>query len=181
MGYQISLGENNLASNKFIKDILCLCGDRVFRLDKFSNSIDIIKELLRYYNKDTSYSNYILNKTITLAFDKDSLRVDREMLSTKGDVVRLAIVSNNRCIGILSFTYIRDRTYEISYFITSCYRGNSNISDLLDKVKQIAIKNNISLLAKVKDNNFKSRHLIENHLQLKFMCKDKNNISVFGG
>lgn len=181
MECQTYLRENKLASNKFIKDILCLCGDRVFRLDKFINSIDIIEELLKYYNNDTSYSNYILNKTITLAFNKDNLRVDREVLSTKGDVVRLAIVSDNRCIGILSFTYVRDRTYEISYFITSRYRGNSNISSLLDKVKHIAIKNNISLLAKVKDNNFKSRHLIENHLQLEFMCKDKNNISVFGG
>jgi hypothetical protein len=181
MGCQTSLRENKLTSNKFINDILCLCGDRVFRLDKFSNSIDIIEELLKYYNKDTSYSNYILNKTITLAFDKDSLRVDNEILSNKGDVVRLAIVSDNRCIGILSFTYVKDRVYEISYFITSFYRGNSNISSLLDKVQHIAIKNNINLLAKVNDNNFKSRHLIENHLQLKFICKDKNNISVFGG
>lgn len=181
MECQTSLRENKLASNKFIKDILCLCGDRVFRLDEFNNSIDIIEELLEYYNKNTSYSNYILNKTITLAFDKDGLRVDTEILSNKGDVVRLAIMSDNRCIGILSFTYVRDRAYEISYFITSRYRGNSNISGLLDKVKHIAIKNNISLLAKVNNNNFKSRHLIETHLQLKFMCKDKNNISVFGG
>ena len=181
MGCQTSLRENKLTSNKFIKDILCLCGDRVFRLDKFSNSIDIIEELLKYYNKDTSYCNYILNKTITLAFDKDGLRFDKEILSNKGDVVRLAIVSDNICIGILSFTYVRDRAYEISYFITSYYRGNSNISNLLDKVRYIAIKNSISLFAKVKDNNFKSRHLIENHLQLKFICKDKNNISVFGG
>ena len=145
MGCQTSLRENKLASNKFIKDILCLCCDRVFRLDKFSNSIDIINELLKYYNKDTSYSNYILNKTITLAFDKDGLRVDKEILSNRRDVVRLAIASYNKCIGILSFTYVKDRSYEISYFITSSYRGNSNISNLLNKVRCIAIKNNISL------------------------------------
>lgn len=163
----------------FFSDLLCLSSGRVVCLDSVDDSIDIIKELLRFYNKKESYAGLLMRYSTVCAFKDGKIKPDTEILNQKGEVLRLAIANEGKCIGLLGFNYKEYKVYEISYFITSEVRGKSNISIILDLVRDLADKHNVELMARTSDDNFKSRHLIEEHLKLSFKYKDKNNYNLF--
>ena len=149
----------------FFSDLLCLSSGRVVCLDSVDGSIDIVRELLRFYNKKESYAGLLMWYSTICAFKDGKIKSDTEILRQKGEV--------------LGFNYRNYKVYEISYFITSEVRGKSNISNILDLVRDLADKHKIELIARASDDNFKSRHLIEEHLKLSFKYKDKNNYNLF--
>ena len=163
----------------FFSDLLCLSSGRVVCLDSVDGSIDIVRELLRFYNKKESYAGLLMWYSTVCAFKDGKIKSDTEILHQKGEVLRLAIANEGKCIGLLGFNYKEYKVYEISYFITSEVRGKSNISNILDLVRDLADKHKIELIARTSDDNFKSRHLIEEHLKLSFKYKDKNNYNLF--
>lgn len=163
----------------FFSDLLCLSSDRVVCLDSVDGSIDIVRELLRFYNKKESYAGLLMWYSTVCAFKDGKIKSDTELLRQKGEVLRLAIANEGKCIGLLGFNYKEYKVYEISYFITKEFRCKSNISNILDLVRDLADKHNVELMARTSDDNFKSRHLIEEHLKLSFKYKDKDNYNLF--
>ena len=164
----------------FLRDLLCLSSGRLDCLDKAYNSIDIIRELLLYYGKDLKWASLLMWNNTVNAFNNGLIKTDCELLNKDGDVIRLGIMHSGRCIGLLSFTYVNSKMYEVSYFITESFRGKSDVSSLLDLVRQLADKHRLELVARTNDENFKSKHLIEEHLKLTFCGKDNNNNNLFG-
>ena len=164
----------------FLRDLLCLSSGRLDCLDKAYNSIDIIRELLLYYGKELKWASILMWNSTVNAFSNGLIKTDDELLNKDGDVIRLGIMNSGKCIGLLSFTYTNNSVYEVSYFITERFRGKSDISSLLDLVRQLADKHSIDLVARTTDENFKSKHLIEEHLKLTFYGKDNNNNNLFG-
>lgn len=163
----------------FFSDLLCLSSGSVVCLDSVDGSIDVVRELLRFYNKKESYAGLLMWYSTVCAFKDGKIKSGTEILHQKGEVLRLAIANNGKCIGLLGFSYRKHKVYEISYFITKEVRGKSNISNILDLVRDLADKHKIELIARTSDDNFKSRHLIEEHLKLSFKYKDKNNYNLF--
>lgn len=163
----------------FLRDLLCLSSGRLCSLLDASNSLKVVEELLTYYDRSAKLANILIKNSTNNRFINGIIKDDSEILKDYGDVIRFAIMSSNNCIGLLGITYRGHMKYEVSYFISKDFRGKSNISSLLDLVKNVADRYSISLIARTTDDNLKSRHLIEEHLKLTFYCRDKDNNNLF--
>lgn len=163
----------------FLRDLLCLSSGRLCSLLGASNSLEVVGELLTYYGRSAKLANILIKNSTDNRFINGIIKDDSEILKDCGDVIRLAIMNSNNCIGLLGITYRGYMKYEVSYFVSKDFRGKSNISSLLDLAKNVVDMYNIRLIARTTDDNLKSKHLIEEHLKLTSYCRDKDNNILF--